>query len=277
MLSVVDGIGRSVSLAAPPERIVSLVPSTTETLFALGLGDRVVGVTRYCVHPRDSLDHIVKIGGTKELEAGRVEALEPDLLIGNAEENTREMFEQLEARWPLYVAFPKTVDEAIEDLETMGVIVGAASEAAAVGAELRAARTILHAARRERSFRYAYLIWREPWMVASGDTFIAAMLAEAGGVNAFAEATGEGPGRYPTVRPADLADPAIDRVLLSSEPFPFKEKHAAELVAAGVPREKIQFVDGELCSWHGVRMGRAFRSWARSGFLEQPAELDLVE
>lgn len=277
MLSVVDGIGRPVSLSAPPERIVSLVPSTTETLFALGLGDKVVGVTRYCVHPRQSLDEIPKVGGTKELERHRLEALEPDLLLGNAEENTREMFTWLEARWPLYVAFPKSVDEAITDLETMGVIVGAAAEAAAVAAELRATRMVLHAARKERRFRYAYLIWRGPWMVASDDTFIAAMLAEAGGENAFAGVTGDGAGRYPTVRPEDLADPAIDRVLLSSEPFPFKEKHAEELVAAGVPREKIQFVDGELCSWHGVRMGRAFRSWARSGFLEEDTERDLFD
>ena len=194
-ITVTDGIGRRVSLPARPRRIVSLVPSTTETLFALGVGEAVVGVTRFCVHPAEQLAELVRVGGTKDLVEERLEALQPDLVMGNAEENSREMFAWLEARFPLYVAFPKTVDEAIADLETVGRLVGVPEAGAAAAAEVRAARAALHAARQGASRRYAYLIWRDPWMAVNNDTFIAAMLAEAGGVNAL----GDEAERYPTV------------------------------------------------------------------------------
>ncbi len=249
MITVTDGRGIEVSLPTPPRRIVSLVPSTTETLFALGLGDRVVGITRFCVHPREQLEEIVKVGGTKDLVEERIEALQPDLVIGNAEENTREMFAWLESRWPLYVAFPRTVDDAIADLRNVGRLVGAPEAAEAHAAEIEAARAALVA----RPFTYAYLIWREPWMAVNDDTFIAAMLAEAGGRNVFGPLSD----RYPTVELADLL-PA-DQILLSSEPFPFGDKHIDELVAQGLSRGQLRLVDGERCSWHGVRMAAGFR------------------
>ncbi|MCB9760905.1 MAG: ABC transporter substrate-binding protein [Alphaproteobacteria bacterium] len=239
-------------LATPPRRIVSLVPSTTETLFALGLGDRVVGVTRFCVHPAEALRGLPRVGGTKDLDLDRLDALHPDLVIGNAEENTREIFDAVEARCPLYVAFPRTVDEALDDLSTTGRLVGASAQAEALRSTIEARRAALAARVAGRRFTYAYLIWRGPWMAVSGDTFIAAMLAEAGGVNAFAERQP----RYFTLAPAELV--GVDRVLLSSEPFPFKPRHAAELAEAGVDPGRVAFVDGELCSWHGARMARAF-------------------
>lgn len=249
MITVTDGRGVEVSLPRPPERIVSLVPSTTETLFALGLGDRVIGITRFCVHPREQLEEIVKVGGTKDLVEERMEALQPDLVIGNAEENTREMFAWVEARWPLYVAFPRSVDAAIADLRTLGRLVGAPEVAEARAVEIEAARAALAA----RPFSYAYLIWREPWMAVNDDTFIAAMLAEAGGRNIF----GTHAERYPTIEPTDLT--GADQIFLSSEPFPFADKHVAELVERGLSRGQLRLVDGELCSWHGVRMAAGFR------------------
>ncbi len=247
-----DGRGKVISLAEPPRRIVSLVPSTTESLFALGCGDAVVGVTRFCVHPADRLDGRTRVGGTKDLVVARLEALRPDLVIGNVEENTAEMFETIEERFPLYAAFPRTVDDAIADLRTMGALVGAAEAAEAWAARITAARQRLHASV-TASKTFAYLIWRSPWMAVSDDTFISAMLAEAGLSNGLAGAES----RYPTIEPATLSK--FDAILLSSEPFPFKDKHRMELAdLAGIPESRLSLVDGELCSWHGVRMAAAF-------------------
>jgi iron complex transport system substrate-binding protein len=245
-----DARGREVCLSAPPRRIVSLVPSTTETLFALGLGERVVGVTRFCVHPAALLKDRVKVGGTKDLELARLEALDPDLVVGNVEENTPAMFEEIEARWPLYAAMPRTVDEALADLEGMGGLLGAGEAAASHRARIEAARARLREAAAGRRWGFTYLIWRRPWMAASGDTFISAMLSEAGGVNAFADH----PRRYFELSPEEMRGLA----LLSSEPFPFADKHRRELAEAGIPLERSALIDGEYCSWHGVRMAAAF-------------------
>lgn len=251
-MNITDGRGKVISLDRPPRRIVSLVPSTTESLFALGCGEAVVGVTRFCVHPSGQLAGRVKVGGTKDLDAARLEALQPDLVIGNVEENTAEMFDAIERRFPLYAAFPRDVDGAVADLLRMGVLVGAAEAAEAWAARIGESRARLHAcANTPRTF--AYLIWRDPWMAASGDTFISAMLAEAGLTNGISDAGS----RYPTIAPATLS--AHDAILLSSEPYPFKDRHRQELAdLAGIPASRISMVDGELCSWHGVRMAAAF-------------------
>lgn len=253
-MMVTDGRGKPIRLPTPPRRIVSLVPSTTETLFALGLGDAVVGITRFCVHPAERLGALTKVGGTKDLVLERLVALKPDLVIGNVEENTAEMFAAIEEHAPLYAAFPRTVDAAIADLRTMGRLVGAEKTAQQWAGRIEAERAALQASMRPGK-EVAYLIWRKPWMVAGGDTFISAMLAEAGCRNAFANR----PDRYPTVAVEALAE--VDAVLLSSEPFPFKERHRAELAAqSGISESRIHFVDGELMSWHGVRMAAAM-SW----------------
>ena len=269
-MSRVDGRGRSLALHAAPRRIVSLVPSTTETLFALGLGSRVVGVTRFCVHPEE-VRAIPKVGGTKDVDVAVVRALSPDLILGNCEENTREIFDDL-AGLPLWAAFPRDVDGAIEDLRAVGDLTGTEEAASTWAAKILEERAALHAIARLRGpFRWAYLIWRRPWMCAGADTFIASMLAEAGGVEGL-HLTDQ---RFPTVEPASLAE--VDWVLLSSEPFPFRERHRDELVKHGVPFSKIRFIDGELCSWHGVRMARAFpmlARWITEGFPLHPADSD---
>lgn len=255
MLEVTDDRGQLLRLGRPPRRIVSLVPSTTETLFALGLGDRVVGITRFCVHPARELADRVRVGGTKDLDLDRLEAVQPDLVIGNAEENSREIFAAVEARWPLYVAFPRTVDQATEDLRRMGALLGAEAAARSWLERVAAARAELRALDLPRRTA-VYLVWRKPWMAAGPDTFIAALLAEAG-----LELLPAGPGRYPEVQVDALA---ADLVLLSSEPFPFRQRHASELArVSGLPRDRLRLVDGELCSWHGVRMALAFPYLAR--------------
>jgi ABC-type Fe3+-hydroxamate transport system substrate-binding protein len=243
-MEVTDDRGARVRLEAPPRRVVSLVPSATETLFDLGLP--VVGVTRFCVHPADRIAGLPKIGGTKDVDVERVRSLTPDLIVGNCEENTREIFDALGPVAPLYAAFPRDVDGALHDLQRLAALTGA--DAAPWVARATAARARLHAARRAPR-RVAALIWREPWMAAGSDTFIHAMLTEAGLENHF----GDRPERFPTFEPEALR--GADLVLLLSEPFPFRRRHAEELAQrSGLPVDRLRAVDGEHLTWHGTRM-----------------------
>ncbi len=262
MACVTDDRGRVLDLAQPPRRVVSLVPSSTETLVHLVGRERVVGVTRFCTHPDPWVRAQPKVGGTKDVALDRVLALAPDLVVANAEENTASIVDELDPHVPVYVAFPRSVDDAVDDLARLGQLLGADAQAAAWVAEIRAARAALAGVK--RPFTYAYLIWRGPWMSLNDDTFIAAMLAQAGGTNALG-AHGD---RYPTLTAQDLVDADPDVVLLSSEPFPFRSSHAQELVAeTGWDADRVRFVDGELCSWHGVRIAAGLH-WLRECLVE---------
>lgn len=246
-----DGRGSRVVVPEVPRRLVSLVPSTTETLFDLGLGPRVVGCTRYCLHPAEGLEGVLRVGGTKDADVEAILELGPELVLANCEENTREIIESLERHVPVWAAFPRTVDAAIADLQQMAGLLGASEAARAWVARIELERRRVHRARHPA--RVSYLIWRKPWMRISADTFIASLLAEAGWRLALPP-TEE---RFPVVQPSELAAANPDRVLLSSEPFPFARSHLEELVAAtGLPAERFCLVDGENLSWHGSRMAR---------------------
>lgn len=242
-LSDVRGVSHT-PLPPTSVRLVSLVPSTTETLFALGRGDALVGYTRFCVHPRDKITPEKWIGGTKNPKIDNIIALHPDRVLANREENRREDIEALEAAGiPVWVAEPRTVAEAIEDIRTTGILVGRGDEGHRLATDIEG---IMSTQRTNVPTQtVAYLIWRDPYMAAGQETFITNMLAQGGFTNPFA-------GRYPEVNLDDLR--AVDRIFLASEPFPFAEKHRDELIALGVPAAKVQLVDGELLSWHGVRL-----------------------
>jgi iron complex transport system substrate-binding protein len=233
-------------------RLVSLCPSLTELVFDLGRGDDLVGRTKFCVHPAGRVEHVESVGGTKNPKVARIIELAPDLVLLNEEENRREDAAALTAAGVrCHVSFPRTVDETAQMVRDIGAVLERHGEAARIASEIehRAAR-VRESARGLPSVRYAYLIWRNPWMVAGGDTFVTAMLALPGGSNVFADH----PDRYPTLTPGEIAAADPDVVLLSSEPFPFKEKHADELTAAtGFPRERMRLVDGEYLTWHGSR------------------------
>lgn len=254
MLEVVDDRGVRVALATPPRRIVSLVPSTTETLHDLGVGERVVGRTRFCVHPREALARLAVVGGTKDPDPLRIRALAPDLIVANCEENRREDLDALAQVAPVYAAFPRTVDDALRDLLRLGALVDADEAARAWHARTEAAlQALAAAAARTGRRRVAYLIWRDPWMAAGRDTYVHDLLAAVGFDNALAGLDG----RYPTVEAGALASADPDLVLLSSEPFPFRARHADELAAAtGLPRDRFRRVDGETFTWHGTRLAR---------------------
>lgn len=231
-------------------RIVSLCPSTTETVCALGRGADLVGITKFCVHPRGALSNIPRVGGTKNPDIERLVALKPDLVLMNREENRREDAERLSARGlRIHACMPQSVKEAAEAVRALGRELHAAQPARQLAARIdELAAEVQREARGRRPLGVAYLIWRKPWMAAGSPTYIDDLLALAGGRNLFAE-LGE---RYPVVEVARLA--AAELVLLASEPFPFKERHVGELAGlTGLEPQRFVLVDGESFSWHGYR------------------------
>lgn len=231
-----------------PQRLVSLCPSITETLHALGVWSAVVGRTQYCVHPEGLVEAVPHVGGTKQPDLDRILSLAPDLVLLNEEENRREDAEALQAAGvPVASYFPRDLVETAAYLEALGRDVGAPEEGARLAARLSEA---LAAPRPKlNGLRHVYLIWRKPWMAVGPDTFISRLLAAAG----FENLLGEGE-RYPELTAEDLAALDPDVVLLSSEPYPFAARHRQELSqATGLPEERLVLVDGQLLSWHGVR------------------------
>lgn len=237
-------------------RVVSLVPSLTETIFDLGLGGRLVGVTRYCIEPVEGVRFITKVGGTKNPNLQLIEELEPDLVLVNAEENRPQDIAWLSERLPVYESMPRAVLEAADVLRTLGERLGATDSAEAMLLEIEAEIT-----RAEveglglDAVRVFYPIWKKPWMSANRDTYIHDVLTRAGALNVC----NGYPHRYPTVELSDVAAQEVELVLLPSEPFVFQERHRDELVASKTfgPRCQVLLVDGKDFCWHGSRTGRA--------------------
>jgi ABC-type Fe3+-hydroxamate transport system substrate-binding protein len=235
---------------AGPERIVSLCPSITETLVALGAGPRLVGVTRWCVRPREDLAAVERIGGTKTPDVARIAALAPELVFANAEENREEDVRALrDAGIEVDVTLPRTVAQVPGAIRQWG----RALEAQACAEDLaRAIEESLEALASEpspRPFRYAYWIWRDPWMTVSDDTYVADLLRLAGGVNAY----GGEESRYPETTPAAAAQREIEIHLFPDEPYPFREERHGGLVRELFPSARRLFVPGDDWCWHGAR------------------------
>lgn len=241
----IDQMGRSIALEGHPQRIVSLVPSQSELLHYLGLNTELVGVTKFCVRPAELLATTTKIGGTKKVKHEVIERLAPDLIIGNKEENQQEDIERLAEHYPVWMSDVKTLDDALEMIESIGQLVNRAEAAKQLATDIAAAFGQLASAKKRRA---AYFIWRKPYMVAAGDTFINELLDKAGYENVYA-----GKERYPQTTLEELATLAPEVILLSSEPFPFAEKHFDE-IRRHIPTAKIHVVDGELFSWYGNRL-----------------------
>jgi ABC-type Fe3+-hydroxamate transport system substrate-binding protein len=258
----VDASGVAVELPRPPRRIVSLIPSTTEILCALGLGDALVGVTVYCVEPRDVVRGKTRIGGEKDPDLARIRALKPDLVVANVEENRREDIDQLRA-WsiPVWVTYPRTVVEGIRLIGELGEVTGAGARAREMLRELEPLYARVERATGNRpAVAVFYPIWRGPYMTVNGDTYIHDMLRVCGGRNIFADR----PERYPTVTLDDVAARRPAVILLPDEPFRFRRAHLADFAAyAEVPAVRdgrIHLVDGKPFSWHGPRIAEALRT-----------------
>lgn len=262
-MRLVDDIGRTVELAATPERIVSLVPSLTETLFAIGAGPRVVAVTRYCEEPAADVARVPKVGGTKNPDLRAIADLAPDVVVMNAEENRREDFEALAAAGlSVFVTEPKTILDGIRSIAQLGELAGRPEGAALAAEQERRVRATLAQVEGRRPVRYFCPIWRKPWMAFNSDTYAHDMLRAAGGVNVC----GSDPGRYPTVTLDAIANAAPEVVLLPDEPYRFTEKDrsALEPLAAtpALRADRVHFVDGKALSWYGPRIADGLERFA---------------
>ncbi len=245
MRTVVDPCGRAIILPTHPQRIISLVPSQTELLHRLGLGERVVGITKFCVHPQEWHRTKTRVGGTKKLNREVIKSLQPDLIIANREENLEEDVLWLDRFVPTWVSDVRTQTDAVDLVERVADI----AHVSAGAADLVAALKLLCAPKdRPRKIKFAYLIWQEPFMAVGSETFVHHMLEASGFENVVPFA------RYPEVTLSQLEEWAPEVLMLSSEPFPFSFAHQAALEAQLPGHINVVLVDGELCSWYGPRM-----------------------
>ena len=243
-----DQLGFEVAVNHPPRRIVSLVPSQTELLFHLGLDEEIAGITYFCIHPEDKFREKSKIGGTKKVKIEDVKALEPDLIIANKEENEKEQVDALKAYFPVWVSHVYDMDSALDMISKVGAVVGKKEEA------IRLVQQINNGFRelpQISPLKTLYFIWRKPYMAAGGDTFIHYVMSKVGLKNALRDQT-----RYPELTTEEIQRIAPALILLSSEPYPFKERHINELQQI-VPNAEIKLVDGSMFSWYGSRMLKA--------------------
>jgi len=254
MLLFKDQLNRSIELAKVPKRIVSLVPSQTELLVDLGLEESIVGLTKFCVHPVHLRKAKTIVGGTKQVHFDRIKGLKPDIILCNKEENTKEMVEELEKIAPVHVSDIYTIDDTVELIKQYGELFSIQNKAAEITNSLIDLVVDFQAYIINRPVkRVAYFIWRKPWMVAGNNTIIHHLLSLNKFENVFSELS-----RYPEVAITTLLEKnKPDFVFLSSEPYPFKEKHILELKEL-LPKANVLLVDGEYFSWYGTRLLGAF-------------------
>jgi ABC-type Fe3+-hydroxamate transport system substrate-binding protein len=240
-----DQCDYTIKLAYPPKRIISLVPSQTELLSDLGLDREIVGITKYCVHPTHWLSEKTVVGGTKNFDLPLIQSLNPDLIIGNKEENYKEGIEILKSRYPVWMSDIYTLSDAFAMMGAVGEMTSRLLQAEGLVKRIASEFAALP---RLRAQKVLYLIWRKPWMAAASKTFIDDMLSKIGLENVLASKA-----RYPELSDAEISRLKPDLILLSSEPFPFREKHIAELINLS-PDSKVVLVDGEMFSWYGSRL-----------------------
>lgn len=253
-----DSIGTSHTFTTTPKRIVSLVPSQTELLYELGLEESIVGITKFCVHPFHFKSTKTIIGGTKQVKVEVIKALKPDIIIGNKEENTKEIMESLQDICPVWVTDIFSIDDNLQMIQDFGILFNKRTEARKWRDKIQFAyQDFLQFMEDKKPRRVAYFIWANPYMVAGGNTYIDALLQ----LNKFENIYANHPnyeGRYPEIVIQKMriqGDP--DVIFLSSEPFPFKDEHAFELGRFTHHATTI-FVDGEMFSWYGSRVLKAF-------------------
>ncbi len=240
-----DQMGCAFRFEHVPARIISLVPSQTEFLFDLGLEDNIVGVTKFCVHPKAKCKEKARVGGTKKFNFETIDQLRPDLIIGNKEENYKEGIEALKASYPVWMSDISTLEQALEMMRKLGLLLNKSDEAQEIIREIENGFNNLSLPVSKRAL---YFIWKDPYMCVGKDTFIHEMLHKCGLENAL-----EARSRYPALTAEEISNLDPDIILLSSEPFPFQEKHVSEFRKI-CPRADIAIVDGELFSWYGSRL-----------------------
>ena len=227
-------------------KIISLVPSITETLFDLGLTDaEIIGRTKFCIHPKDSVRKVEIIGGTKNLNIQKIKTLQPDLIIANKEENVREQIEELQKNFNVLVTDVSSLDDNFHLLKTLGEILDKKELALKFNARINDIFLDFDFPEKRKC---VYLIWKNPYMTIGSDTFIHDILEKTGFENIFKDQK-----RYPVISINEMK--SADFIFLSSEPFPFQQKHIDELQQE-LPESKIILVDGEAFSWYGTHLAK---------------------
>jgi ABC-type Fe3+-hydroxamate transport system substrate-binding protein len=244
----IDQMNNTIRLSGVPRRIVSLVPSQTELLYELGLEDRVVGITKFCIHPKEWFRTKIRVGGTKDVDFEKVLSLNPDLIIGNKEENEKSNIEALKSIAPIWMSDIFTLDDSLRMMVQLGEILDVHEKTAEIVNSIQqnfnelSINTLQFTENRPSVL---YLIWRNPYLSAGKNTFIDDILSKCGFDNFIDEE------RYPEVAIEGSKSP--DYIFLSSEPYPFKDIHIEELQKK-YPTSIIQLVDGEMFSWYGSRL-----------------------
>ncbi len=238
-----DHLNRTIVLPKHPERIISLVPSQTELLVDLGLEEKIVGITKFCVHPAHLRKSKTIVGGTKNYRFEVIESLKPDLIIGNKEENEHAGIERLAESFPVWMSDISTFGDSLKMILDVGELTGTPKEAKKIADQISKGLS------EELPYKGSaiYLIWNKPIMVAGQDTFINVTMGKAGFKNLVESK------RYPELSIEQIQELKPEYLLLSSEPFPFKEKHL-KYYQNYFPNTKVKIVDGELFSWYGSRL-----------------------
>ncbi len=248
-----DQLNRIIHLTKLPERIISLVPSQTELLFDLGLESSIVGITKFCVHPEHFKKGKTIVGGTKDVHFDKIKALQPDIILCNKEENTFEMIQELETIAPVHISNIYTVEDCLELIEMYGGLFSKEEKASEIIQNIKFKYADFKKFIKDKpTIKTAYFIWKSPWMVAAKGTFIDEMLRLNKFENYYRHLE-----RYPEIDLSEEIKESAGLVLLSSEPFPFKEAHK-KLLKQFFPQGNIVLVDGEAFSWYGTRLLKAF-------------------
>lgn len=245
-MNIKDQLHRKLLFERPPKRIISLVPSQTELLFDLGLDEEVVGITKFCVHPKEWRASKVRIGGTKNINFKEIKRLKPDLIIANKEENTESEIRALIKDYTVWISDIQNLEDALKMIQQIGEITEKSSESKEIISSIEKNFKQL---KKKTSKRVAYFIWQKPMMSINKTRFIHDMIARCGFINVFAQELAD----YPEVTPKQLQTASPEIILLSSEPFPFQEKHKKSFQEI-CPDAKIFLVDGEMFSWYGSRL-----------------------
>ncbi|MDO6759020.1 helical backbone metal receptor [Tamlana sp. 2_MG-2023] len=254
-MQIADQLQRILHIEKTPKRIVSLVPSQTELLCDLGLKDYLVGVTKFCIHPNTIRKEVAVVGGTKQVHFDKIKALQPDIILCNKEENTKEIVEACALISKVHVSDIFTLEDSLELIQQYGVVFECSEKASRIiekiSSEFESFQKFI---KEEPTMSVAYFIWKNPWMVAANNTFINYLLE----VNKF-ENVFRHKSRYPEIDFSSSGEIAnADLILLSSEPFPFKETHKKEAQEI-FTEATVLLVDGEMFSWYGSRLMLAFQ------------------
>jgi len=250
----IDQMGGQISLGNPPKRIISLVPSQTELLYELGAADLLVGRTKFCVHPKPDVLKLPVVGGTKTPDLQRIIKLNPDLIIGNKEENEQISIEEIKRHFPVWMSDIENFNQSIDMIMMLGSLLACEENASALLEQILVAKDELQTFAGAKFGNHKpgviYMIWKNPYMAAGTNTFINEMIGFCGLKNLAG-------GRYPEFSNEQLNALKPELIFLSSEPYPFKDKHVSEIKEI-CPGAKIVLVDGEMFSWYGCRIKAAF-------------------